>query len=203
MGAADEFHFVWKRMNGDFILRARVELLGKGVDPHRKMGLIVRGGPDADAPYADAAVHGDGLTSLQFRKTKGAITEQIVADVKGADVIQLERKGTTYTFSAARFGDPFTVTRVATCPGRRGPGRVVPLLAQPRCRGAGRLPGRADHPARDATASCLTAITSAATWRCSTSKRAAASSPQLAPSPSRRRTGRRTAGADLQHERPG
>ena len=35
----DEFHFVWKRMTGDFILQARVELLGKGVDPHRKAGL--------------------------------------------------------------------------------------------------------------------------------------------------------------------
>ena len=106
--ARDEFHFVWKRMTGDFILQARVELLGKGVDPHRKLGLIVRSGLDADAPYADAAVHGDGLTSLQFRKAKGAITEQIVAEVKGADVIQLERKGTTYIFSAARYGETFT-----------------------------------------------------------------------------------------------
>ena len=56
----DEFHFVWKRMTGDFILQTRVELIGKGVDPHRKAGLIVRAGLDADAPYADAVVHGDG-----------------------------------------------------------------------------------------------------------------------------------------------
>ena len=72
----DEFHFVWKRMTGDFILQTRVELIGKGVDPHRKAGLMVRAGQDADAPYADAVVHGDGLTSLQFRRTKGAITEE-------------------------------------------------------------------------------------------------------------------------------
>ena len=26
----DEFHFVWKRMTGDFILQARVEFLGQG-----------------------------------------------------------------------------------------------------------------------------------------------------------------------------
>src|SRR4030095_1023523 len=63
-GPRDEFHFAWKRMTGDFILQARVELLGKGVEAHRKLGLIVRGGLDADAPYADATVHGDGLTSL-------------------------------------------------------------------------------------------------------------------------------------------
>jgi TolB protein len=108
----DEFHFVWKRMNGDFILQTRVELIGKGVDPHRKAGLIVRAGQDADAPYADAVVHGDGLTSLQFRRTKGAVTEESRASIKGADVLQLERKGTTFTFSAAKFGEPFVTTEV-------------------------------------------------------------------------------------------
>src|SRR5258708_5034020 len=66
----DEFHFVWKRMTGDFILQARVELLGKGVEPHRKAGWMVRPSQEADAPYVDAVVHGDGLTSLQFRRTK-------------------------------------------------------------------------------------------------------------------------------------
>jgi Tol biopolymer transport system component len=108
----DEFHFVSKRMTGDFILQTRVELIGKGVDPHRKAGLIVRAGLDADAAYADAVVHGDGLTSLQFRRTKGAITEESRANIKGADVLQLERKGTTFTFSAAKFGEPFVTTEV-------------------------------------------------------------------------------------------
>ena len=109
----DEFHFVWKRMTGDFILQARVELLGKGVDPHRKVGLMVRPSQDADAPYVDGMVHGDGLTSLQFRRTKGAITEQVESAVKGADIIQIERKGQTYIFSAAKFGEPFTNSQVA------------------------------------------------------------------------------------------
>jgi TolB protein len=108
----DEFHFAWKRLNGDFILQARVELLGAGVDPHRKLGLIVRSSLDPDATYADVAVHGDGLTSLQFRRAKGGVTEQVESAVKGADVVQLERKGTTYTMSVARFGEPFTVSEV-------------------------------------------------------------------------------------------
>ena len=60
----DEFHFVWKRLTGDFILQTRVQLVGKGVEAHRKAGLIVRAGQDADAAYADGIVHGDGLTSL-------------------------------------------------------------------------------------------------------------------------------------------
>ena len=104
----DEFHFVWKRMKGDFILQARVELIGKGVDPHRKLGWMVRSSLDPDSPYADATVHGDGLTSLQYRRSKGAITEQVQSAAKGPDVIQFEKKGNTYTFSAAKFGETFT-----------------------------------------------------------------------------------------------
>jgi TolB protein len=109
----DELHFVWKRMTGDFILQARVELIGKGVDPHRKVGLMVRPSQDADAPYVDGVVHGDGLTSLQFRRTRGAITEQVESAVKGADVIQIERKGQTYTLSAAKSGEPFTTSEIS------------------------------------------------------------------------------------------
>src|SRR5689334_6034918 len=37
----DEFHFVWKKLKGNFILRTRASLLGTGVDPHRKFGWMV------------------------------------------------------------------------------------------------------------------------------------------------------------------
>src|SRR5262245_1475755 len=33
----DEFHYAWKRMNGNFILRARAEFIGKGGDRHRQI----------------------------------------------------------------------------------------------------------------------------------------------------------------------
>jgi TolB protein len=111
-GPRDEFQFAWKKMTGDFILQARVELNGTGVDKHRKLGWIVRSSLEPDSPYADAAVHGDGLTSLQYRRTKGAVTEQVQSPITGADVVQLERKGGTYTFSAARFGEAFTPVQV-------------------------------------------------------------------------------------------
>jgi TolB protein len=111
-GTRDEFHFVWRRMKGDFILQARVELVGKGVDPHRKLGWIARSTLDDDSPYADGAIHGDGLTSLQFRRTKGGATDEVVSAVTGADVVQLARKGGTYTLSVARFGDPFTTSQI-------------------------------------------------------------------------------------------
>src|SRR5436189_3651427 len=108
----DEFQFAWKRMTGDFILQARVELLGKGVDPHRKAGWMIRPNHDADAPSVDGVIHGDGLTSLQFRREKGAITEQKEMTIKGPDVIPLERKGGTYILSAAQYGEPFTVVEI-------------------------------------------------------------------------------------------
>jgi len=103
----DEFQFLWKRMKGDFILRTRIEFIGKGVEPHRKIGWMVRPNLEADAPYADCAEHGNGLTSLQFRRSKGTNTEQIVLTVTNADVLQFERKGKTYIFSAAHYGEPF------------------------------------------------------------------------------------------------
>jgi TolB protein len=101
----DEFHFVWRRLQGNFILHANAAFVGKGVEPHRKMGWMVRASLDADAPHAMAVIHGDGLTSLQFRRAKGAATEEIKAKVNAADVLQLEKQGNTYKMSVARFGD--------------------------------------------------------------------------------------------------
>jgi Tol biopolymer transport system component len=113
-GKRDEFQFAYRRMKGDFIVQARVEFVGQGVDPHRKAGIMARASiADFDAPYVDGALHGDGLTSLQFRKAKGGDTAQTeMPAAKGADVIQLERRGNLFIFSAARFGAPFEVTEI-------------------------------------------------------------------------------------------
>ena len=71
MGSSDQTQFAWNKLKGDFIVRARIEFVGMGVDPHRKFGWMARATRDADSPYADACVHGEGLTSLQFRRTQG------------------------------------------------------------------------------------------------------------------------------------
>src|SRR5882672_10145881 len=108
----DEFHFVSKKIKGDFILRARMEFIGKGVVAHRKAGWMARPNLDADAPYVDCAEHGDGLTSLQFRRAPGSNTEQVTLSITNADVLQFERKGNTYIFSAAHFGEPFVTGQI-------------------------------------------------------------------------------------------
>jgi TolB protein len=115
-GERDEFHFVWRRMRGDFIVTTRASFVGRGKEAHRKLGWQVRSTLDADSAHASAVVHGDGLTSLQFRRTKGAQTEELKFERGGADVIQLERRGDVLIMSAARFGETFvtrSVERVA------------------------------------------------------------------------------------------
>ena len=70
----DALHFAWTRVSGDFDLSAAIEWLGSGGNAHRKACLIARQGLDPDSPYADDAVHGDGLISLQYRDTPGGPT---------------------------------------------------------------------------------------------------------------------------------
>jgi TolB protein len=101
----DQFHFLYKKMKGDFILRARVEFIGAGKNPHRKIGWMVRPSLEANAPYVDCARHGVDLTSLQYRVTAGAITAQKQLTNKNPDVIQFERRGSNYIFSAAHSGE--------------------------------------------------------------------------------------------------
>jgi Tol biopolymer transport system component len=108
----DEFQFLWKRMTGDFILYTRASLVGKGVDPHRKVGWMVRSTLDSTSPHINAARHGDGLIALQYRRSKGVNTEEVRSKLTDADVIQLERKGTTYTMRVAKFGEPFMTEQV-------------------------------------------------------------------------------------------
>jgi hypothetical protein len=110
--AHDEFHAVWRTMQGDFVLRTNAHFTSGG-EPHRKMGWIVRTSLDDNAAYADAAVSGNGMASLQFRRIKGGESELIVSPTKASDVIQFERQVRTFIMSVARFGEPFTHTRLA------------------------------------------------------------------------------------------
>ena len=103
----DQFHFLWKKIKGDFIISATVRFIGAGTDPHRKIGIIARNELTANSPYADASVHGDGLTSLQFRKADTAQTEQIVLASNSPVHIELQRQGNTFTFSAASSGENY------------------------------------------------------------------------------------------------
>jgi Tol biopolymer transport system component len=112
-GDHDEFQFVWKKMKGDFILYTRAEFLGSWVDYHRKAGWMVRKSLDGNSPHVNAVEHGDGLTSLQFRRTTGARTEEHKLKMTKANILQLERKGDQYIMRAAIYGQPFETDTIS------------------------------------------------------------------------------------------
>lgn len=105
-GNSDEFHFVWKKTSGDFILYANLSFIGKGVDPHRKVGLMIRRTLEPNSAYADVAIHGDGLSSLQYRTKEGNITEEIKSVQAHFNIVQLQKEGNTVTVKAAHTGEP-------------------------------------------------------------------------------------------------
>jgi TolB protein len=101
----DAFQFVWKKVSGDVTLTADVSLIGTGGDNHRKAVLMIRQSLDADAPYADAALHGDGLTSLQFRDQKGVNTHEVQANVSGPALLRLMKRGDRFYLWTAAAGE--------------------------------------------------------------------------------------------------
>jgi hypothetical protein len=96
-GTTDAFQFAWHRLSGDVTLTADVRFIGAGKVNHRKAVLMIRQGLNPDAAYADVALHGDGLTSLQFRPTGGAETEEVKAEVNAPRRIRIERRSNVFT----------------------------------------------------------------------------------------------------------
>ena len=67
----DELYFLYNKIKGDFILTADFELTGKGGNAHRKTGWMVRENSEGNSPHVSAALHGNGLTVMQWRSQKG------------------------------------------------------------------------------------------------------------------------------------
>ncbi|HVO76166.1 MAG TPA: DUF5050 domain-containing protein [Ignavibacteriaceae bacterium] len=107
----DAFHFIWKEMpasagqspdgGGDLSLAADIEWIGKGVNPHRKACLLIRQNLESNSPYVDIAVHGNGLTSLQFREEPGGLTMQVESNITAPKRVMIEKKGDYFFMSVA------------------------------------------------------------------------------------------------------
>jgi hypothetical protein len=89
----DAFHYLWKQAAGDLALAADLAFVGNGTEPHRKACLIIRQSLDPDSAYVDVALHGDGLTSLQFREARGAPTHEVQSSVKAPKRVKIEKRG--------------------------------------------------------------------------------------------------------------
>jgi hypothetical protein len=110
--AADHFHFVFRKITGDVTLSANFEFVGTNPatgkpDNHRKACLMIRKSLDSDAVYVDAAAHGDGLTSLQWRDARGAVTHEVQSNVVGPRRLRLEKRGNYVSMSIANAGEEF------------------------------------------------------------------------------------------------
>lgn len=97
----DSFHYVWKQVDGDIALAADIMWIGQSSEPHRKACLVIRQTLEPDSIYADAALHGDGLTSLQFRATPGDVTREIQSSVGAPRRLRIEKIGDTVYLSLA------------------------------------------------------------------------------------------------------
>jgi TolB protein len=101
----DAFHFVWKKVSGDVTLAADITFPEAGGDPHRKACLLIRQSLEPESAYADAALHGDGLTSLQYRAVRNERTYEIQSGVKGPKRLRIEKRGRYVSMSIASAGE--------------------------------------------------------------------------------------------------
>jgi TolB protein len=103
--AADAFQFAWKKISGDATLTADVSFLGTGGNEHRKAVLMLRQNLDADSTYVDIALHGNGMTALQFRSETGALTHEIVANISAPKRLSIVKRGDYVYMSLAGDGE--------------------------------------------------------------------------------------------------
>jgi hypothetical protein len=97
-GKADQFHYVWKEISGDFAVTATAQFLTEGIE-HRKAVIMLRQTPDADSPFVHLVIHGNGMPGVQFRSTKGDNTNTVDLPIEGPGTwhMKLVRQGTTVT----------------------------------------------------------------------------------------------------------
>ena len=99
--ASDAFHFAWKKVSGNVALTADISFAGAGGDAHKKAVLMIRQSLDADSAYADAALHGNGLASLQGRDERGAATHEIQSNLSAPKRLRITKLGKYFYMSVA------------------------------------------------------------------------------------------------------
>ncbi len=103
---ADAMHFVWVKVDGgDGSIAADISFVGASKQPHRKACLVIRQNLEPGSPYVDVAVHGDGLTSLQFREVQDGPTKEIQSDLASPMRVRLDKIGDTVYLSDSRAGE--------------------------------------------------------------------------------------------------
>ena len=104
-GKADQFHYVWREMSGDFAVTATAQFLTEG-NAHRKAVIMLRKTLDADSPFVHLVIHGDGMPGVQFRNSKADNTNTVDLPIEGPGMFKLKlvRQGGTITVFLAKDG---------------------------------------------------------------------------------------------------
>ncbi len=106
----DGFHFLWKKAAGDMAFTADIAFPPRAYahepSPHRKGILMFRQTLDAGSAYAGLAVHGSGMTSLQYRRQRGANTQDIELNIDAPTTVRIEKRGDVFTLYLSAKGEP-------------------------------------------------------------------------------------------------
>jgi TolB protein len=106
----DDFHFLWKKVSGDLAIQADVTwppaTYGHDPNEHRKALLMMRQSLDPDGVYVDVAPHGNGLVALQYRRAKGANSQDIEVNLGAPKTVRLEKRGDRFTMLVSFHGEP-------------------------------------------------------------------------------------------------
>lgn len=106
-------HVVWRKMQGNVVLRARGQFLTGTPTGSSRWGWMIRSSLADTATVVEAALHDDGESRLRVQRSSTDGSTSTTVPVERPDVLELKRDGTTFTLSTARFGDPFTRDSVA------------------------------------------------------------------------------------------
>jgi hypothetical protein len=104
---SNPFHYLYKSIQGDFILRAHLSFKGE-TGSGSTAGWIIRDNLGSKSAEVIAQVDNSGTASL-ITNTTVKLEEVPVPQV---NVLQLERRGDVYYFSSAKWGDPFTTVKI-------------------------------------------------------------------------------------------
>jgi hypothetical protein len=94
-------------VTGDVAITANLKIVSDGA-PHRKAVLVIRKDLEPGAVYADAVVHGSGLTALQWREKADDVTRTVHFPVEGPTRLRLERRRNVVTLYAGKEGGALT-----------------------------------------------------------------------------------------------
>lgn len=106
----DHFNYLWTRASGDLAITAQISFPPRRYhhdpDPHRKGLLMFRQSLAPGSAYVDAALHGVGLTALQYRRERGANTPDVELTLNAPQTLRLEKRGDVFTLYVSQAGEP-------------------------------------------------------------------------------------------------